>query len=486
MASIHELLDTWGAMDVAAWAGHRYGWIMPDGNPITLAAWQRALLSCYAEHKADVSTLFISSVKKTGKTALNSIILCHRWLTLPGLHLSVGNDRDQSAELQFDMVRAMCQRHPLLRRHVRETRTELTFEPTGSRVVALPMDYKSSGGTNFGTVSLSELWAYEYESARRLYEELTPIPGDCLRIVDSYAGYENEGETLKAIWQRGLSGASVSENWPVFLTGRQLSYIHDGTDAQERCWLGDPSEREAYYAEQRATLRPATYQRLHLNQWVSSESAFVTPDQWDTLVDADYRCPDSGVSLYCGLDIGVKSDRTAVASVWCEDGRIFLGPYRIFPSPIDWEAVESYVLDLAGRYAITSLMYDPYQCAHLASRLSSHVRMVEFPQTTARLTESGNFFFDAIRQRRLVVYPGADDLRTHVLNAAAKETPRGIRLVKSGTGKIDASIALAMAVMGAREPAGVFFRVLDLPDPTPTPTPGGDSVPWHGVGRLVF
>jgi hypothetical protein len=36
-----------------------------------------------------------------------------------------------------------------------------------------------------------------------------------------------------------------------------------------------PWQTEDYYASQRKTLRPATFQRLHQNQWVSSEARFI-------------------------------------------------------------------------------------------------------------------------------------------------------------------------------------------------------------------
>ena len=74
----------------------------------------------------------------------------------------------------------------------------------------------------------------------------------------------------------------------------------------------------------------------------------------------------------------------------------------------------------------------------------------EFPQTQSGLTQAGNTLFEMIRERHLVVWEGADELREHVLNCAARETPRGIRLVKSGQGKVDAAIALAMAVVTAQ------------------------------------
>ena len=335
-------------------------------------------------------------------------------------------------------------------------RSELVFEPTGSRIVSLPMDASGAAGANFATVSFTELWGFTYEENQRLYDELTPIPGDCLRIVDSYAGFEGESELLKSVWDRGLAGQRIDDDWPIYITGRQLSYIHQGEDAQERCWRFSDSEREPYYEEQRETLRQNAYRRLHLNQWVSSESVFILPEQWDTLIAEMERCPSKDVELFGGLDLGPKHDHTSfVAVYWGDDGLLHLGPYRIWQpvGVIDFGAVAEDILSTHRTYHLVNAGADPYQFLRSIQTLQAQgVGIDEYPQTVANLTTAGNSLFDTIRQGQLVVYPGAVDLRTHVLACTAKETDRGIRLVKTSTGrKIDAAIALAIAVALAVE-----------------------------------
>src|SRR5262249_39390338 len=46
-----------------------------------------------------------------------------------------------------------------------------------------------------------------------------------------------------------------------------------------------PWQTPAYYAEQQRDLRPATFARLHRNEWVAAEGVFITPDLWDSNVD---------------------------------------------------------------------------------------------------------------------------------------------------------------------------------------------------------
>ena len=41
------------------------------------------------------------------------------------------------------------------------------------------------------------------------------------------------------------------------------------------------------YASQQQILRVNTFKRLHGNEWVINESAFITPDVWDACVQPD-------------------------------------------------------------------------------------------------------------------------------------------------------------------------------------------------------
>jgi len=444
---------------ITSWAESEQGWIDIDGTPITLVPWQRAVLAEYWKRRADVTTLFVSTVKKAGKTLLDSMILAYRWLTIPNVHFAIGNDRDQSAELQISMIGSMIKRHPFLKHQCRVTRSEILFEPTGSRIVSLPMDASGAAGANFATCSWTELWGFCYEANERLYEELTPVPGDCLRVIDSYAGWEGESNLLRRIWDRGLSGERVNKRWPMYLTGRQLSYIHQGEDAQVRCWRGTDAARRAYYPEQVATMRPGTFRRLHLNEWASQEDAFITPELLDACILANYTCPGPNreIDLFVGLDLAVKHDCAAAVSVFKrEGGELWLGPYRIWApkgGDIDLMSIEEWLIALHRDYGEVRIYADPYQAQMLIQRLKTRrVTIDEFPQTVPNLTKLGNTLFDVIKQGRLVLYPGCTDLRKHVLNAQAKETPRGIRLIKSTAArKIDAAIALGMGVVAATD-----------------------------------
>ena len=122
-----KLIEQWRELGPARWAEHAYGWVGLDGKPITLEDWQRAALMAWWEHRADVTTFAISNVKKTGKTLTDAILTAWRWLALPGEHFCAANDLDQSQSRQFRMVARMAERHPILSKQVKVTKSVLLF-----------------------------------------------------------------------------------------------------------------------------------------------------------------------------------------------------------------------------------------------------------------------------------------------------------------------------------------------------------------------
>ena len=121
------------ALGPVKWAEGPNGWTTDDGQPITLAPWQRAALQAYWDNRQDVSTFGISTCKKSGKTTLNAILTGWRWLALPGLHLAAANDMDQAQSRQFEMIAEVVKRSPFLSENVKASKSELVFTLTGSR-----------------------------------------------------------------------------------------------------------------------------------------------------------------------------------------------------------------------------------------------------------------------------------------------------------------------------------------------------------------
>ncbi|MBA7555172.1 hypothetical protein ES705_47825 [subsurface metagenome] len=229
-----------------------------------------------------------------------------------------------------------------------------------------------------------------------------------------------------------------------------------------------------YLASQRERLRPNTYLRLHENRWASSESAFVSPEMWDSCVDSSLRpiMPGFKGRLNIGVDIGITHDSSCVVGVYKAENKVFLGCHKAWvPSkknPIDIEeTVEAYLRELHKLYNVDSIAYDPYQFHRSGISLAKEgLPMIQFPQTQDRLIEAGENLYSLIKGRNLVVYRDKE-VRNHILKSIAKESARGFRLIKSKqSDRIDLAVSTAMACIKAvnLDTGGARIRWLDEPD----------------------
>jgi hypothetical protein len=463
-----------------AWAQGPHGWITPTGAPVILETWQAAVLDAWFECRADVSTLAISNVKKTGKTFVNAVLLAWRWLALPGQHFAAGNDLDQSQARQFQEITDMVRRNPFLSENVRVSKMELEFTLTGSKLTALAADAAGNAGANHLTVSHTEAWGILYEAGIRSWEELTPPPGatyglPALRIVDSYAGFVGESQTWHKVVDRGLKGALVSNDWPVYLIGGLMLFHAEGTEAQERCFRGSESQRAAYYAEQAESLRENAYSRMHENKRTSGESAFVTTEQWQACYSGDVRPLGDGeqVDLFLGADASQKHDYTALIGTAKGDYtdvrfvKVWKPKKGLFGKnePIDLEkTIGAEVLRLHKARQVRAVCYDPWQLATVAKQWErAGIKCIEMPQTNQR-TEADTALYDAIVTGRLRHFNNAE-LTDAVTNAVVMETPRGMRIAKEkASKKIDALVALSMSNHAAVT-APVYGNIQSIPNP---------------------
>jgi hypothetical protein len=337
-SKVNELLEHWRNVGPIEWAESQFGWIDIDGEPITLAPWQRAALDAWWAHRESVTTFAISNIKKTGKTFTNAVLLAWRWLAMPGEHFAIGNDFDQSAGRQFMQIAEMVRRNPYLKKNTNIGKKELRFIPTNSTIKALSVDAAGSAGSNHATASHTEAWGIIYEGSIRAFEELTPPPGrfyglPSLRICDSYGGFIGESDTWHNLVDRGLVGKKISSDWGIYQNAGLLMFHMEGIEAQERCFRGTPEEAEIYYTDQRTTLRDGAFLRLHHNKRATGDEQFIPIDEWDACVDPTHRPLLSNYEhyMYVGVDASYKHDCSAVVAVYHDqdEKKVILARHRI-------------------------------------------------------------------------------------------------------------------------------------------------------------
>jgi phage terminase large subunit-like protein len=455
-----------------------------EGRPFRLLEHQRRILgrafAFGADGKLPYTTIVWSEIKKSGKTAINAVVVLWWAITqeAPNEILLLANDQEQSMGRVFKACTDLIKQNPALRAAVAPrgiTAREIRFK-NGTTVKALPKDYVGSAGSKHGLTSWDELWGYSQERATRLWEEMTPVAirRNSIRFISTYAGFENESELLWRLYLQGVGteehpegqGTRIDPDLPVYVNDKAKIFCYWSHESRMPWQLG--AEGEAYYASERETLRPITFQRLHENRWSASETSFITEAMYRQCVDPAtspllaVQGRRSEVQLYVGVDVGVKRDSSAVVAVRVETDpetkvmKIVLARHRIWRPTRDEQVdieqmVEAHLLELHQTHRVREILVDPSQMLGSIQRLRAKgLAIKEYTQTPEHLTEMGTQLYDLFKNRHLRVYEGADDLRAHVLNAVVVESVRGIKLAKEkASKKIDAAVALSMACVSA-------------------------------------
>jgi phage terminase large subunit-like protein len=440
------------------------------GRPFQLYPFQRELLSQAFAFDADGrlpwDTFVYSTVKKSGKSAIEAIVTDWWALTqeAPNEIFVLANDQEQSKSRVFAAAAKILKKNPGLRDCARIEASKITFA-NDTTITALASDYAGAAGSNHGLTAWDELWAYVTEGSRCLWDEMTPVPTrtNSIRFIATYAGFETESDTLRSIYLQGVGpeehpdgkGVKIHPDLPLYFNAEARLLVY--WDHVGRL----PWQTDAYYAAQKRTLRASAYQRLHLNEWTTGESSFITAEVWDAVTDANHRpilpSATSKPTIFVGVDASTKHDTSAVVAVRWNGSTVELVKHQIWKptatEPLDMDAtVEPYLKQFRKDYTVKEIRFDPYQLHSVAGRLTTQgLPMVEYSQTTQHLTAMAEALLGLLNGRNLRVY-NDDELRKQALDTIAGESPRGMKIAKRTAGrKIDAIVALAMACTAAVE-----------------------------------
>lgn len=350
--------------------------------------------------------------------------------------------------------------------------------PNGSRIEMIPIDPTGEAGGNDDLIVYSELWGWKSSAHQRMWSEMTLSPtkfGNSQRWIDTYAGIEGESPVLAQMYETAVK------------QGRQLwddheVYVNDAAKTLA-VWVTKPMfpwQTEAYYAEQTQTLTPSEFRRMHRNEWVTSEDAFIPIELWDAckvdtlppMEELDTGHPYSihnpskrSLYLVAGVDAAVSGDCFAVVAVSKHalrgaDG-FLTNEYKYAvryvrkwtPTPghkLSFAEPEAEIVRLGKDERCVCFAYDPYQLHDMSTRLRNQsVWMHEFPQGKERLIADKQLYDMILRGD--IIHDGNPDLREHMLNANAKTEGDKLRIVKRNEHlKIDLVVALSMAIDRAK------------------------------------
>lgn len=381
------------------------------GRPFVLLPAERSFLARAFELNAEGRLRYPEQVyaapKKSGKTTFAALHLLTCVILFGGRHAeayAVANDYEQAQSRVFEQVRRIIEASPTLRQECKIAGEKIIFQPTSAVIIPLASHDASAAGGHPTISVFDELWAYTSESSRRLWDEMITVPTRqiSVRLTVSYAGFEGESDLLRDLYQRGLAQPEVAPG------------LHAG-DGLLMAWHHEPIapwQDDAWIAEMRRSLRPNQYLRMIENRFVTSEGIFIDAADWDACIDPTIGAlpPNRLTPVWVGVDASVKRDSTALVAVTWEPSlqRVRVAWHRVFQpserSPIDFEAtVEASLIELAKRFSIKQVSFDPYQMAASAQRLVREgLPLEEFPQTTGNLTEASQNPHELIKSRSLV------------------------------------------------------------------------------------
>jgi hypothetical protein len=320
------------------------------------------------------------------------------------------------------------------------------------------------------------------------------VPGETFQdYVNCWHETKGDPDVLIPFWENPGSGLGMY--WDSGMVARRMPWQHnflptftidpDGGEAfkDECASCHRPREEhdigisaDQYYASQEAIGPPQAYQRLHLNEWIGAESAFIPMESWDAcghihpveLLKEGDRTPlvaaaDAAVTGDCFGTLVVSRCPKDVSSVDLRRAKKWMPPAQ--GVPIDLSGPEAFLRTLPKIFNVIQIAYDPYQMATMAQSFERDgvAWMKPFNQMGDRLkADSG--LYDLIIANK-IHYTHEDDcpgnqqgskctcwvapVREHLANSNAKmqvNEDSKLRIVKKANGaKIDLAVCLSMA-----------------------------------------
>lgn len=411
------------------------------------------------------SLVLWSDLKKSAKSTIAGAVVLwlawhHEWETCR----VVGNDLKQADSRTFYYIRRAIELNPRLRPVITVKNYHIQL-PNHTKIEAIAVDPKGEAGGGDLVVCFTELWAAKNEAAKQLWTETTLSPlkyGKSLRWCESYAGFVGQSPILEQLYQSGVKEGSAID------VGVPDLELYENATARFLClWNTVPRcswQTADYYAQESAVLAVEEFNRIHKNQWASSQNKFVPIEWWDA---CQRPLPDyaNNQGVIVALDAAVSGDCFGVVAATRSGDTVEVRKARRWIPPAggkldysnpndknDIETPEGYLRWLIATYNVVCIVYDEYQLHDFCTRLANEGLgwFLPFPQGAQRLVADKQLY-DAIRERGMA-HDGDADLHEHISNAdRTDEENNTMRIVKRAPHlKIDLCVCVSMMNYQAR------------------------------------
>lgn len=464
--------------------------LTPDGaqvgKPMLLAEFQKAWIVAVYDNPAGTRRAILSVSRKNGKSGLIAgLLLCH--LVGPEAKqnsqlCSGAMSRDQAA-LVFNLASKMVQLSPKLSAIVR-------IIPSGKRLLGLPLntEYKALAADGKTAMGLSPVFA--------VLDEIGQVRGPQSDFIDAITTSQgaHAAPLLIAISTQAANDADLLSVWiddaKASNDPRIVCHVYEGEKGcdlmDESAWkaanpalgifrsMDDLSEQMTQ--AQRMPSMENSARNLLLNQRVSTVSAFISPNVWQSC--AGQVLPFGDAPVWCGLDLSSRCDLTAlviigkIAGVWhvvphfwtpeqglADRAKRDRAPYDVWHrqgylhstpgATVDYEYVAQDIATLLSELNVQAIAYDRWRIDLMKKefdKIGCDLPLVNWGQGFRDMAPA----LDALEAELLnarVAHGGHPVLSMCAANAIVIKDPAGGRKLDKGkaTGRIDGLQAMAQA-----------------------------------------
>lgn len=462
------------------------------GKPLVLMDWQAQVIQkVYGQSPREVRTLFAFVPRKNGKSAFSAALGCYELAhgERGGEIYVAAYDREQAGIIYEDAA-FFVQNDPILKGQCKVVPYKKLIVHKGTRTTLRAISADASGAYGFRpTVCLiDELHLHRNP---RLYQALrTGMAGRAnpLLIETTTAGVFGQSDLCYREYEYAKKIQSGQLENPHF-----AAVIYEaGPDADwtdEEVWRkANPALNHAggtvrieYLREefQKALDEPTyqnTFRREYLNQWTEQVTRWLDMGVWDE--NAGPVEPKPGALCYAGLDLSQTTDLTALVLAFPVRDEIQLVPYFFVPDDnavqrekkdrvpyitwkrdgylettpgnvVDYSFIRAKINELAEKYELQSVAYDPWNATQLATQLAEEdgIHTEKFRQGFMSMAGPTREFEKLLVGRKLA-HGGHPVLRWNASNVSVKLDPAGnMKPDKSKSHeRIDGIVASIMAI----------------------------------------
>lgn len=457
------------------------------GKPIVLAEFQKEFIRACYDNEAGTRRAYLSIARKNGKSALLAgLLLCH--LVGPEAKqnsqlVSGAMSRDQAA-LIFGLAAKMVQLSPKLSAIVR-------IVPSGKRLIGLPLN------TEYRALAADGKTAHGLSPVLAILDEIGQVRGPQSDFIDAITTSQgaHDAPLLIAISTAPANDSDLFAIWiDDALASNDPRIVCHNYTAPPGCELTDKTAwraanpalglfrseddlREQMTQAQRMPSMENTARNLLLNQRVSTDSPFISPDVWKSC-GSQVLPFDSDTPIYCGLDLSARTDLTALVVIgqmdnvwhaasyfwtpeqglrdrahrdrvpydlWVKQGQLKTTP----GATVDYAYVAADIAEILSGLNVIQVAFDRWRIAELKrefDRLGVELPLIEWGQGFRDMAPA----LDALEAELLnqrVAHGNHPVLAMCAANAVVVKDPAGSRkLDKSrSTGRIDGLQAMAQA-----------------------------------------